>query len=538
VRIQKLILFLTILSVLALPSMAATCESLASLKLPNTTITMAETVAAGAFVQPGGGGRGGAAKGAPGGAPVGAKGDGAPKGVPGGGGAKGGPGGGNAFASLPAFCRIAATLAPTPDSDIKIEVWLPVSGWNGKYEAVGNGGWAGTITYAAMGTAVGRGYASSSTDTGHVGGSANFVPGHPEKLIDYAYRSEHEMVVKSKALIEAFYGSPARYSYWVGCSTGGKQGLTEAQRYPNDFDGIIAGAPANYMIHLHVWSVWVNQVVHETPGSLLPAAKLAVLHDGVIAACDALDKVKDGVIEDPTKCHFDPKTIMCKDADGPTCLTAAQAESARKLYTAPLNPRTKKEVFPTFAPGSELAWTTLAGNTPASVATDTFRYWISNNDPNWDYMKLNLDKDVENADKIDNHLNNATDPNLKPFFGRKGKLLMYHGWNDQLIAPQNSINYYNSVVKEVGNSAKDSMKLFMAPGMQHCNGGAGPNTFDALTLMEQWVEQGKAPEKMIASHSTQGTVDRTRPLCTYPQVAQYNGSGSTDDAANFSCKAQ
>jgi feruloyl esterase len=536
VRIQKLILFLTISSVLALPAMAATCESLSSLKLPNTTITMAETVAAGAFVQPAVA-RGGAPKGAPGGAPGGIPGGGKGKG---GGGGKGGPGGpaANAYASLPPFCRVAATLAPTPDSDIKIEVWLPMTGWNGNYQAVGNGGWAGTITYNAMGTAVGRGYATSSTDTGHVGGSANFVPGHPEKLVDYAYRSEHEMVLKSKALIEAFYGSPARYSYWNGCSTGGKQGLTEAQRYPNDFDGIIAGAPANYMIHLHVWSVWANQVVHETPDSLLPPAKLAVLHDGVIVACDALDKVKDGVLEDPTKCHFDPKTLVCKDADGPTCLTAAQAEAARKLYAGPVHPRTKKQVFPTFEPGSELMWTALAGNTPASVATDTFRYWISNNDPNWDYMKLNLDKDVENADKIDNHMNNATDPNLKPFFGHKGKLLMYHGWSDQLIAPQNSINYYNSVVKSVGNSAKDSMKLFMAPGMQHCNGGPGPSSFDAVTLMEQWVEQGKAPDKLIASHSTQGAVDRTRPLCAYPQVATYNGSGSTDDAANFSCKAQ
>jgi Tannase and feruloyl esterase len=525
VRISRLLLSLTASALLALPAMAASCESLASLALKDAKITTAETVAAGAFVQPGRGARGGAPKG------------GFPNAKGGNAKGRGGPGRGANFSDLPEFCRIAATLTPTSDSDIKVEIWLPMSGWNGKYQAVGNGGWAGTISYPAMATALRSGYATSSTDTGHTGGSASFVPGHPEKLVDYAYRSEHEMVVKSKELIQAFYGSPARYSYWNGCSTGGKQGLTEAQRYPDDFDGIIAGAPANYMIHLHVWSVWVNQVVHETPDSMLPPAKLAVLHDGVIKACDALDKVSDGVIENPTKCHYDPKELLCKGADGPACLTAAQVEAAKKLYTPPVNPRTKEVVFPTFEPGSELAWNTLAGNTPASVATDTFRYWISNNDPNWDYMKLNLDSDVANADKIDNHMNNATDPNLKPFFSHKGKLMMYHGWNDQLIAPMNSINYYSSVVKSVGNSAKDSMRLFMVPGMTHCQGGAGPSSFDAVTLMEQWVEQGKAPEKMIASHLTNGQVDRTRPLCAYPQVATYNGSGSTDEAANFSCKA-
>jgi len=352
------------------------------------------------------------------------------------------------------------------------------------------------------------------------------------------------MVLKSKALIEAFYGSPARYSYWNGCSTGGKQGLTEAQRYPGDFDGIIAGAPANYVTHLEAWSIWVNNVVHKTPDSFIPEAKYRVLHDAVLNACDALDGVKDGVLEDPRRCHFDPKALLCKNGDAPTCLTAPQVEAAKMLYSPAINPRTKKEVFPPLEPGGELKWNPatgppgLAGPQPSGVSVDLFRYMIFN-DPNWDPTKLDLDKDVALADKIDNHTNNAIDPNLKPFFSHNGKLLMYHGWADQLIAPENSINYYNSVSKELGGASKvsDSMRLFMVPGMNHCNGGDGPNSFDAVTLMEQWVEQGKAPEKMIASHSTQDVVDRTRPLCPYPQVAKYSGSGSTDDAANFSCKA-
>jgi feruloyl esterase len=481
---------------------AGSCSELAKVALPNTTVTAAQVVAAGKFEPPAGSQKGK------------------------------GP---NPFLDLPAFCRVTATLAPTPDSDIKVEVWLPVEGWNGKYEAVGNGGWAGVIGYPALATAVRRGYAASATDTGHVGANASFVPGHPEKLNDYAFRSEHEMTVRSKSLIEAFYGNRIKYSYWNGCSTGGKQGLTEAQRYPNDFDGIIAGAPANYMIHLHVWSVYVAQATHKDDSSALPADKLSLLHNAVLEACDAADGVKDGILDDPRKCHFDPEVLACKNGDGAACLNPSQVKAAKQIYTAPLNPKTKKEIFPTMQPGSELGWTALAGPTPASVATDTFKYWIFNK-PDWNFMTLNLDKDVEAADKIDNHRNNAIDPNLKPFFSHNGKLLMYHGWSDQLIAPENSINYYSSVVKSVGASkAADSMRLFMVPGMAHCGGGEGPNTFDQVTALEQWVEQGKAPETMVASRTRAGQVDRTRPLCAFPQVAKYKGSGSTDDAANFAC---
>jgi feruloyl esterase len=493
---------------ISIPGLAATCESLAGLKLADTAITSAAVVAPGAFQVPGAAdGKGGKGKGP------------------------------NPYANLPSFCRVTATLTPSNDSDIKIEVWLPSTSWNGKYQAVGNGGWAGTISYTALATAVERGYATSSTDTGHVGGRGTFALDHPEKLIDYAYRSEHEMALKSKSVIETFYGSPIRYAYWVGCSTGGKQGLTEAQRYPNDFDGIVAGAPANYMIHLHAWSLWVYQAVHKTPNSFLETAHLQTLHAAALKACDALDAVTDGVIENPRKCKFDPAVTMCKAGATTDCLNADQVAAAKQIYSAATNPRNKAEVFPPLEPGSEMSWGILAGKNPADVAADTFRF-VMFKDPNWDAMKLNFDSDIAMADKIDNGLNNAINPDLSKFFGHKGKLLMYHGWNDQLIAPGNSINYYNSVAKKLGGVAKidQSMRLFMVPGMNHCNGGDGPNTFDAVTLMEQWVEQGKAPEKMLASHSTQGQVDRTRPLCAYPQTAVYNGSGSTNDAANFSCK--
>ncbi len=494
--------FLAAVLLAAAPARATSCEDLAKVSLPGTTVTMSKVIPAGAFEPPAGTQKGK---------------------------------GGNPFAEAPAFCRVAATLAPTPDSDIKVEVWLPVDGWNGKYQAVGNGGWAGVIGYPALATAVRRGYATSATDTGHVGATANFVPGHPEKLNDYAYRSEHEMTVRSKSLIEAFYGNRIKYSYWNGCSTGGKQGLTEAQRYPDDFDGIIAGAPANYMIHLHVWSVYVAQATHKDIDSALPADKLSLLHNAVLEACDAIDGVKDGIIDDPRKCHFDPAVLACKEGSGEACLNSSQVKAAKQIYAAPVNPRTKKEVFPPMEPGSELGWTALAGPVPASVATDTFKYWIFNK-PDWDFLTLNLDKDVETADKIDNHRNNAIDPNLKPYFSHNGKLLMYHGWSDQLIAPENSINYFHNVVNAVGASkAADSIRLFMVPGMAHCQGGEGPNTFDQVTALENWVEHGKAPEEMTASRTRAGAVDRTRPLCAYPQVAKYKGSGSTDDAASFAC---
>ena len=488
----------------------APCESLAALTLPDTTITSAQTVAAGAFTLPGGLGFPEAAV-----ARFRAS-----------------------VADLPAFCRVAATLRPSTDSDIKIEVWMPSSGWNGKFLGVGNGGWAGTITYPALTDALRRGYAAASTDTGHTGtgGDASFALGHPEKLTDFGYRAVHEMTVTAKAAVLAFYGDRPRFSYWQGCSTGGKQGLTEAQRFPDDYDGIVAGAPANFWTHLMTGLIWVGRATLSDPASYIPPSKYPVLNRGVLDACDMLDGVNDGVLEDPRRCRFDPQVLECEGADGPTCLTAPQVAAAQKIYGPATNPRTGEAIFPGLSRGSELGWRAAAGGPdPFQIVTDHFKYVVFE-DPNWDFRTLDFDRDVARADELDNGTLNAIDPDLKAFVDRGSKLLLYHGWNDPLITPQNTINYYASVRATLGAAEVESaVRLFMAPGMGHCGGGPGPNAAEWLTALEQWVEHGLAPDQIVASHSTNGEVDRTRPLCPYPQVARYTGTGSTDAAANFAC---
>jgi feruloyl esterase len=489
---------------------AATCESLASLSLPDTTITAAQSVAAGTFTPP-------KAPGLP---------------IP------------ASYKDLPAFCRVAATVKPTKESDIKFEVWMPATGWNGKFVGVGNGGYSGEIWYWSMIEPLARGYATASTDTGHEGSvmDGSFALGHPEKWADFGYRAVHEMTVKSKAIIAAHYGRSATFSHWNGCSTGGRQGLMEAQRFPTDYDGIIAGAPANYMTRLSAQYVWVGQALHKEEGSFIPPAKLPVLHNAVLQACDAQDGVKDGILEDPARCKFDPKVVECKGADGPTCLTPAQVTAARAVYSASTNPRTKEILYPGLAPGGELGWATGVGQVvpePMALATGIFKFLVFKN-ANWDYRTFNFDRDSAVADKMDNGTTNAIDPNLKPFFDRGGKLLQYHGWSDPGISPLNSINYYKSVVSRIGGieKAHDSYRLFMVPGMDHCRGGEGPDTFDAIGTIEQWAENKQAPERIVASRIKDGKPDRTRPLCPYPQVAVYKGSGSTDEAANFECKGR
>jgi feruloyl esterase len=492
-------------------AMGASCESLSSLSIPHTTI-VAESVAAGAFVQA---------------APAGAKGKGK---------------GGDSFANLPAFCRVQVTSKPSADSDIKIEYWLPVAGWNGNFEANGNGGWTGSITANTLATGMQRGYVAAMTDTGHEGGSASFAMGHPEKVIDFGYRSTHEMATTGKALIKAFYGRDAKHSYWNGCSAGGRQGLVEAQRYPDDFDAIVAGSPAINFTGRSAQAVWIGQATHKDEASALPQAKFAAIHDAVLEACDGVSKagdgVKDGVLDDPTKCKFDPKILECKGADAPTCLTSAQVETVRKIYSDVVNPRTKSVIFEGHEPGSESGWTTMAGANVFSIATDTFKYAVFE-DNNWDYKKFNFDTDIATTDQKTGQVVNALDPNLKPFLARGGKIIQYHGWADPQISPRSSVNYYKSVAATMGgiNKISDNYRLYMVPGMAHCGGGDGTSTFDMLTALERWVDTGKAPDRIEASRVRNGQTDRTRPLCPYPQVASYKGSGSTDDTANFVCKA-
>lgn len=438
------------------------------------------------------------------------------------------------------LCRVTAYATPTSDSHIDFEVWLPeASGWNKKFEAVGNGGFIGQIDYGEMNSGFKLGYAVAGTDTGHKGFDEKWALGHPEKVVDWAYRSVHVMTVASKQIVKAYYGQPAKLAYWDGCSTGGKQGLTEAQRYPDDYDAIVAGAPANYITHLQAGSEylsWVSLKDGVTGPEYIPPAKYKVLHEAALKACDALDGVKDGVIEDPMLCHFNPKVIECKGADGPDCLTGPQVKTAQEIYGG-AKYNNGKQIYPGLEPGSELEWRYMAaGPEPAAIGTGFFQDMVFDN-PNWDFRAFNPDHDTRYADKKIGSMINAIDPNLSAFEEHGGKLLMYHGWADQLIAPENSVNYYKSVVAKMGGLKKTQQfaRLFMVPGMTHCQGGIGPTKFDPLTPLEKWREEGVAPKRIIASKTVGGKVVETRPLCAYPQAAIYKGSGDTNDAANFVC---
>ena len=488
--------------VLARPAAAASCESLATLSLPNTTITAVQLVAAGTYVPPVQPGRGGAA------------------------------GRGNQFADLPAFCRVAASIKPSGDSDIRMELWMPAAGWNGKFVVPGNGGFAGAIAPNALATNLRNGYAAATTDTGHEGGSGAFMLDHPEKLTDFADRAIHETTVKGKAIAAAFYGNAPTRSYFNGCSTGGRQALTAAQRFPDDYDAIVAGAPAIYASHQSAGQLWIWNATHIDDASLLTPAKYAVLHDAVLAQCDALDGVKDGVLEDPTRCKFDPKVVQCKDADAPNCLTAKQVEAAKKIYTGAKNAKGQL-IFSPLYPGSELGWGSSAGAQPVGYAIDVYRYLVMR-DGKWDPLTLNYDKDVEKAVKTTGQLT-AINPDLSKLLSH-GKLLMYHGWSDPGIPPGYLPEYYKNVLSATKvKNVSDNVRLFMIPGMGHCGGGDGTSTFDMLAAVDSWVETGKAPDRIVASRVRDGVIDRKRPLCPYPQVATYTGKGSTDDAANFIC---
>jgi feruloyl esterase len=442
-----------------------------------------------------------------------------------------------ASGSVPAHCKVAATLRPSGDSDIKIEVWLPRSGWNGKFQAVGNGAFNGNIAYPAMTAALARGYATSSTDTGHTGNTASFGLGHPEKVIDFGWRAVHEMTVAAKAIVKSYYEEAPKYSYWNGCSAGGRQAMKAAQRFPQDFDGIIAGAPGLDWTGRAAQAVRVAKTLEKNEAARLSSAQTQVLHRAAVQACDMLDGVKDGLIENPTRCKFDPAVVQCKGSEESACLTSAQVETARLLYSSAANPKTGRAIT-ALLPGSELGWTDL-GWTQSARATglDQFRYLVFK-DPAWTIQQFNWDSDIARAEEADANTINALDANLKPFISRGGKLIQYHGWSDPQISPANSTQYYSRVVETLGGADKvrDSYRLFMAPGMGHCGGGEGPNTFDMVSALEQWVEKGKAPDQIVASHATNGVVDRTRPLCPYPQVATYKGTGSIDDAANFVCR--
>jgi tannase/feruloyl esterase len=535
---------ITALGLAAALAQAAPCESLRTLSLPNTTITSAQLVPAGPYVAP--------APGGPPGGPVapaagrgdaagrgGGRGDGAAAAGRGAGGGRGGGGGAPAAPAgpvLPAHCRVAATLKPSADSVIDIEVWIPESAsWNGKFQMVGNGGWAGVISYAAMATAVQEGYATASTDTGHKGGNALFAIDHPEKLTDFAYRAVHETVVTAKAVMTKFYDRGPRLSYWNGCSTGGRQGLMSAQRYPEDFDAILAGAPANYQTHLHAWDLATSSPVLKDTAGAVPAAKLDLVNKAVLKACDAKDGVADGVLNDPMKCTFDVASLQCKAGDAENCLTTPQVAAMKRVYE-PVKTSSGQVVFPGKAPGAESGFGAyIAGQNAPGISVGSFQ--VAYNDAKWDWRTFDVNKDLPIVDQKVGAIVNAVNPDLSKFKARGGKLLMYHGWNDTAISPGNAIDYYSSVQKKMGGKQDDFIRLFMAPGMNHCGGGPGPNLVNWMAALERWRESGVAPDRIDALRIGNNRVEVSRPLCAYPQVAVYNGKGTTNDAGNFSCKA-
>jgi hypothetical protein len=533
----------------ATPAAAATCESLGStLTLPHATITAAQTVTGGSFTP---------------------------------------PGSTTPLTGLPSFCRVAVTSTPTTDSLIHLEVWIPTgAAFNGKYEQLGCGGFCGSIGYSGLAEAIRRGYASAATDDGDTtGGLPLFALGHPERIIDFGYRALKETTDKAKAIIAAFAGQGPQRSYFAGCSDGGREALMEAQRFPDDFDGIIVGSPANAWTHLFAGFIWNEQALLDDPASYIPSSQLAVLSKAALAKCARQDGgiASDLFLNDPRACRFDPATVQCKAGQDPsTCLTPAQVVAARKIYDGPHDPRTGKLIFPGYEPGSESnpanwpAWiigasrvADLSGNIATGQALQEFfgngffADFVFQN-PSFDFHTFNFTSDLALADNGVGKIVNSIDPDLRPFKRHGAKMIHYVGWADSAIAPMNSVNYYNEARDVLRGEARNDQdggtleeiqefyRLFMVPGMAHCGGGDGPNAFgngvnapvidadhDLLKALEQWVEHGVAPEKIVATHYINNNADAgiqfQRPLCPFPQVAEYRGVGDPTSAASFKC---
>lgn len=494
-----------------------TCQSLASLKMPDVTITLAKLIESPPDF---------AAPSVPG-----------PLGTP--------PG---MKVSVP-FCRVAGFATPTSDSHISFEAWLPIAAnWNGMYVGIGNPGFVGAIVYGSMAREVARGAATASTDTGHSDAEASgkvpptWAIGHPEKVADWGYRAVHITTLAAKQLIRAYYGKPAHFSYWSSCHEGGNQGLTEAQRYPTDFDGIAAGDPAYYMTHLQAGSEYLGWVALKggvKGPAYIPPSKYPALHRAALDACDALDGARDGFIEDPTRCHFDPATIRCPaKEDYASCLTPAQVETARRIY-AGAKFADGKDIYPGFEPGSELNWGAMAGGPdPPGISNGFFQSMVFE-DPHWDFRTFDVDRDTRLADAKVGALVNMIRPDLRAFEEHGGKLLLYQSWNETAIPPRSIIEYYERVLDHMGgpNHTQDFLRLFMAPGTGICPGYGmlSDGAFDALGVVEKWRETNVPPQRITISHSVGGVVERSHPACPYPQAALYKGTGDFYDAANFTC---
>jgi feruloyl esterase len=492
---------------MAAPAEAADCAGLARMTLPSGKITSADVVAPGAFVQPA----------APGGPPPGV--------------------GGGAYRDLPEFCRVQATLTPSSDSDIKVEVWLPTSGWNGKFVGIGNGIWAGQLSYSQLGDPLKRGYAVATTDTGHTGNglTAEFAIGHPEKLVDFGYRAVHEMVVTAKRAIETYYGSGPQKSYWNSCSTGGRQGLMAAYRYPEDFDAISAMAPANPMTNLMTQSMWAGWQPNRAPGAMVPVPQMAAVHRAAVAQCDKLDGLEDGLIGRPDACRFDPATV-----EG---LTPAQVETVRAIYSGPPG-------LPGWPVGSELQLGALTqGPQPFPVALTYYSMLVFGDQAGWDWKSFDYQRDALRGREYGAGILDVPYTGLGPFFARGGKLLLSHGWTDGLIPATNTLAFHAGLLQALpAAQAQSQLRLFMAPGMDHCAGGEGPSQFDTLGTLDAWATTGTAPERIVATRPTAAggppgapagppRAPMSRPLCPWPAFAQYKGEGDPSEAASFQCMA-
>ena len=519
---------------------ATSCADLKSLSLGDATITKVQSVAAGPFAIPAD------------------------------------PGARAESITLPAFCRVQGVIEPAKDSHIEFEVWLPASaegsgaagsGWNGKYQGVGNGAFAGSIEYVgeggALASALKAGYAASSTDTGHHadGFDARWALGHPDKVVDYGYRAIHETAEKAKIIVRAFYGEPAKHSYFSSCSNGGRQALMEAQRFPTDYDGIIAGAPAANFTRILTGFTWDSLATTLDPASYIPPGKFAVIEAAAVAACDARDGVKDGIIDEPNACAFDPSRLQCKGPESDACLTSPQIAAIKKIRSGP---RTTKgeQLYPGFEPGGESGW---AGWVSGARADQSAQYIFGTQgmaniifqNAAYDYKAFNVDRDARAAEDLAGHTLNAIDPDLSAFQKRGGKLILFHGWSDPALPPTATIDYYRGAAEKLGKRADETIRLYMVPGMQHCGDGPGADAFgfapglppaepdpsrNMTAALERWVEQGTAPAAIVVTKynvedNPSSGVKFTRPVCPYPQVARYKGTGSANDAANFQCFA-
>jgi feruloyl esterase len=488
---------LTILSAAAMAASltTATCENLASFYLENATVVSAQAVPEGVFQSP-------------------------PNTRP-----------NQDTDSIPAHCRLTLELTPTSDSLINAELWLPMDNWNGRFMAMGNGGWAGSIQgFREMQPALRRGYATAGSDNGHSaadGPGGMFALGHPEKIVDFAYRSIHDMTVKSKRLISEAYSQPVDYSYFKGCSTGGRQAMMAAQRYPGDFDGIIAGALANRHIYMHTAGSYRRLQLARNPEMAIPEDTAAMVNQALMAKCDVL---KEGFLNDPRQCNFNFATLQCPaGTSNASCLTSPQLAMVEQYYGG-LHNSDGELIFSGQALGNPLP-TMLSQPESPMGSSDSIRI-LGFQNADYDMNDFDLDRDMPIIDAATGFID-SVNPDLRAFKAHGGKLFLYAGWGDTAITPVNTVFYYDSVLTEMGQEQDDWMRLFMVPGMGHCRGGDGPHDFDSITVLEQWREQGNAPDQIMASNPESGL---SRPLCAHPAASRYDGSGDLADSTNWSCE--